>query len=415
MSNKQKGYIFGGIAIIVTAFILFLAITQNKPALPAEAKQNEVKSEKASPVAEPTEQEKPNMEIAKKEKGSKEEKAKEESKKKETKKDDIEQKNNEEENISFEKKYITVSSLNLRSDPNTQSDVLGVLMLNEEIQAADTNLDNGWVKVKTKSGNGYVNSKYLSSEKKVITATAQKTKEKTTEKSANNKNTQTQKQANKPKEQASSDKKQEKPVKTPPKNDAEKLSSVGNNNQLILVTTNGYGTSSAKVQTFERGSSGEWQRVMHTNGFIGKNGFAGSKVEDDGKSPTGKYSIGTAFGRAGNPGTKLPFRSISSDDVWVDDPKSSLYNSWQSRKKTEGQWNSAENMDIALYTYGFVINYNTARTPGKGSAIFFHVANGHTLGCTGVSQSHMVSILKWINPAKNPVIIQTPESKLSNY
>ncbi|MYL61400.1 hypothetical protein GLW20_28240, partial [Virgibacillus halodenitrificans] len=76
---------------------------------------------------------------------------------------------------------------------------------------------------------------------------------------------------------------------------------------------------------------------------------------------------------------------------------------------------SAENMDIALYTYGFVINYNTARTPGKGSAIFFHVANGHTLGCTGVSQSHMVSILKWINPAKNPVIIQTPESKLSNY
>ncbi|WP_060680856.1 SH3 domain-containing protein [Virgibacillus halodenitrificans] len=415
MSNKQKGFIFGGIAIIVTAFILFLVITQNQPALPAEAKQKEIKSEKASPVAEPTEQEKPNMEIAEKETDSKEEKAKEESKKKETKKDDTEQKNNEEESISFEKKYITVSSLNLRSDPNTQSDVLGVLMLNEEIQAADTNLDNGWIKVKTKSGNGYVNSKYLSSEKKVITATAQKVKKKTTEKSANNKNTQTQKQANKPKEQASSDKKQEKPVKATPKNDAEKLSSVGNNNQLILVTTNGYGTSSAKVQTFERGSSGEWQRVMHTNGFIGKNGFAGSKVEGDGKSPTGKYSIGTAFGRAGNPGTKLPFRSISSDDVWVDDPKSSLYNSWQSRKKTEGQWNSAENMDIALYTYGFVINYNTARTPGKGSAIFFHVANGHTLGCTGVSQSHMVSILKWINPAKNPVIIQTPESKLSNY
>ncbi|MYL59766.1 SH3 domain-containing protein, partial [Virgibacillus halodenitrificans] len=329
MSNKQKGYIFGGIAIIVTAFILFLAITQNQPDLPAEAKQNEVKSEKASPVAEPTEQEKPNMEIAEKETDSKKEKAKDENKKKETKKDDTEQKNNEEESISFKKKYITVSSLNLRSDPNTQSDVLGVLMLNEEIQAADTNLDNGWVKVKTKSGNGYVNSKYLSSEKKIITAAAQKTKEKTTEKSANNKNTQKQKQANKPKEQASSDKKQEKPVKATPKNDAEKLSSVGNNNQLILVTTNGYGTSSAKVQTFERGSSGEWQRVMNTNGFIGKNGFAGSKVEGDGKSPTGKYSIGTAFGRAGNPGTKLPFRSISSDDVWVDDPKSSLYNSWQ--------------------------------------------------------------------------------------
>lgn len=86
MSNKQKGFIFGGIAIIVTAFILFLVITQNQPALPAEAKQKEIKSEKASPVAEPTEQEKPNMEIAEKETDSKEEKAKEESKKRKRKK-----------------------------------------------------------------------------------------------------------------------------------------------------------------------------------------------------------------------------------------------------------------------------------------------------------------------------------------
>ncbi|AIF45525.1 SH3 domain-containing protein [Virgibacillus sp. SK37] len=156
MSNKQKGFIFGAIAIIVTAFILFLAITQNEPTSPAEAKQNEDESEKASPVSDPAEQDKSKMEIANKEKDKNEEKTKEESKEKEIpaepKKDATKKKKSEEENISFEKKYITVASLNLRSDPNAQSDVLGVLMLNEEIQAAETTLDNGWVKVKTKSG-----------------------------------------------------------------------------------------------------------------------------------------------------------------------------------------------------------------------------------------------------------------------
>ena len=97
------------------------------------------------------------------------------------------------------------------------------------------------------------------------------------------------------------------------------------------------------------------------------------------------------------------------------DPKSSLYNTWQSRKATEGQWSSAENMAISAYNYGFVINYNTQRVPGNGSAIFFHISSGATLGCVGTSQSNVVSILKWLNPAKSPTIIMTPSSELGSY
>ncbi|GAB3803079.1 hypothetical protein GCM10028868_29630 [Virgibacillus kimchii] len=155
--------------------------------------------------------------------------------------------------------------------------------------------------------------------------------------------------------------------------------------------------------------------MMNVSGFIGMNGFADNKVEGDGKSPTGKYTIGTAFGQHGNPGTKLNYRGITDDDVWVDDPDSPLYNTWQSREETSDQWNSAEDMKIDLYRHGFVINYNTQQEPGKGSAIFFHIANGHTLGCTGVSEGNMVSILQWLDPAENPVIIQTPVSEMGRY
>ncbi|WP_280141400.1 GW domain-containing glycosaminoglycan-binding protein [Bacillus sp. 103mf] len=195
---------------------------------------------------------------------------------------------------------------------------------------------------------------------------------------------------------------------------ADRFHTIGNNNQLIVVTTTGYGTNLARIRTFER-VNGAWKQLLDMNGHIGRDGFAPQMSENVVQSPRGKYSIGTAFGRYGNPGTKLPFRQITSDDVWVDDSNSALYNTWQSRSATKGQWRSAENMDIPAYNYGFVINYNTDRTPGAGSAIFFHVSDMYTHGCTGTDQQDVISILKWLDPAKNPVIIQSPESELGNY
>ncbi|MCM3728910.1 hypothetical protein M3226_25035 [Neobacillus cucumis] len=117
---------------------------------------------------------------------------------------------------------------------------------------------------------------------------------------------------------------------------AEGLKTVGSNKQLIIITSNGYNTPNAEIRTFERNSQGKWVPVLTTTGPIGKYGFAtaASMREGRNKSPIGKYSIGTAFGRYGNPGTKMPYRKITSDDVWVDDPTSKLYNTWQSRSET---------------------------------------------------------------------------------
>lgn len=195
---------------------------------------------------------------------------------------------------------------------------------------------------------------------------------------------------------------------------ADSLKTVGANNQLILVTAKGYKTSTATIRTFERDSNGKWRAVLAVSGFIGRDGFAKQMSESVIQTPRGKFSIGTAFGRYANPGTGIAYRQIGSNDFWVDDPNSSLYNTWQTGP-ANGRWNSAESMNVAPYNYGFVIGYNLDRIPGKGSAIFFHVSSSYTAGCTGVSQSNMVSILKWLDRGKNPIIIQCPESELSNY
>lgn len=191
------------------------------------------------------------------------------------------------------------------------------------------------------------------------------------------------------------------------------LRSIGSNDQVILVTASGYGTSIARIRTFEK-INGKYSQALDISGYIGKYGFAEVMSESGMKSPRGKFSIGTAFGRFGNPGTKLSFRNITDNDYWVDDSNSSLYNTWQVGP-VNGRWSSAEKMNIAPYNYGFVINYNTERTPGKGSAIFFHVSSGYTAGCTGTSQDNVIQILRWLDPSKNPVIIQCPEDELGNY
>jgi L,D-peptidoglycan transpeptidase YkuD (ErfK/YbiS/YcfS/YnhG family) len=92
-----------------------------------------------------------------------------------------------------------------------------------------------------------------------------------------------------------------------------------------------------------------------------------------------------------------------------------LYNTWQ-QGPVNGRWTSAEQMYIPEYNYGFVINYNTAeRVPAKGSAIFFHVWSGAgsgTAGCTAAAEENVIRTLKWLNPSKNPIIIEGPMSEV---
>jgi len=259
---------------------------------------------------------------------------------------------------------VTASTLNVRSGAGTSYASIGSVTKGQKLSVVSKSGD--WYKINYNGRTGYVSSDYVQ-----VSATAS------------------------------------------PKLVVDSFKTLGNAQQVILVTADNYDTKSAKIQTFEK-VDGKWKQVLTANGVLGQKGFALSKKEGDMESPTGKYTIGTAFGRYENPGTKLPYRKITSNDVWVDDSKSSLYNTWQ-QKPANGRWASAENMDIPAYDYGFVINYNESRTPGKGSAIFFHVGTNYTAGCTATSKEQVVSILRWLNPEKKPVIIQSPVSELDKY
>ena len=173
--------------------------------------------------------------------------------------------------------------------------------------------------------------------------------------------------------------------------------------QLITVQASG---KCARVQFHQKGSNG-WHEVFSTDGYVGYNGITSHKREGDGKTPVGVYSIDTAFGIASNPGTDLSYNHINSKDYWVDDTHSKHYNEWVNTENTHKDWNSAEHMisQPVAYRYGLVINYNTSRTPGRGSAIFLHCSKGGgTAGCVAIPQSKVVELIKDLHPGARIVI-----------
>jgi L,D-peptidoglycan transpeptidase YkuD (ErfK/YbiS/YcfS/YnhG family) len=142
----------------------------------------------------------------------------------------------------------------------------------------------------------------------------------------------------------------------------------------LIIALAGGGASSAVVYAFERAGGG-WIERGRANGFVGRSGASRVKKEGDGRTPTGFFSFGAAFGVAHDPGSTTPYTRLEDGDLWVDDPKSKHYNKWVKRGSTEQDWSSAEDLskDAVAYKYAIAINYNTDPViKGSGSAVFLH-------------------------------------------
>ena len=185
-----------------------------------------------------------------------------------------------------------------------------------------------------------------------------------------------------------------------------------NVSQVLLVTDDSFlFFTSRKVYVLEKRDFTWRQAMTPIDAVVGRNGFAppGEKREGDGRTPSGLYRLGRAFGYAESVVTKMPYRQSLADDLWIDDPNAPDYNRWV--KQSQPQAASYEKMrrDDDLYKYGIVIEYNTHPViKDHGSAIFFHIwanARSTTAGCVAVSEEDILKILAWLNPAANPVIL----------
>jgi D-alanyl-D-alanine dipeptidase len=203
--------------------------------------------------------------------------------------------------------------------------------------------------------------------------------------------------------------------------------------QLVIVTTKDWHDVNATVQLYKRASSGgtNWRRLGYPfPAVVGQRGLAWGiglhgcgkpgereKREGDKKAPAGVFRFGDVFGTARPEQVRflqLPYRQVTATTEAIDDPRSRYYNQVVDREIVgHPDWVSFESMLQVggRYRLGVIIEHNVRAYPGFGSCIFFHVwdpAYPGTTGCTATSYVHLVRLLRWLDPKKNPLIVQLP-------
>ena len=209
------------------------------------------------------------------------------------------------------------------------------------------------------------------------------------------------------------------------------LSSAQATDQLILIVSNDFNTSHATLSRYERESS-HFEKVgesipvnLGRNGLgwgIGEAGFtpgAGEpfKHEGDGKAPAGIFKISKAFGYSKTLETKMPYIEANQELICVDDTGSLHYNQVLSLQNA-AQPKSFEWMRRKddLYKIGLVVEHNSAAVKGAGSCIFFHVRKSEdapTAGCSAMREEDLFKIIKWLDPKKDPEVVQIPKAYCS--
>lgn len=199
---------------------------------------------------------------------------------------------------------------------------------------------------------------------------------------------------------------------TCPANLANGITAAGGVRQLITVEAARYKTTAASLRLWRRDRGGCWVPVAGPwTARIGWNGLADRRREGDGTTPTGVYTLGSVmYGTAPNPGVRYRYRRLACGDWWNEDPRSPTYNSFQHvrcgarppfRVKTAGLWQEKRS-----YRHFAVIEFNMRPVvPGRGSGIFLHAQSGSsTNGCVSLPTEGLVTVLRWLDPAKKPRI-----------
>lgn len=132
---------------------------------------------------------------------------------------------------------------------------------------------------------------------------------------------------------------------------------------------------------------------------IGRGGFKRDKHEGDGGTPVGRWALREAFYRPDRmtaPPTPLKLTALTPADGWCDAPDDPNYNhrvALPYPAAHEELWR----MD-AIYDVIVPLGYNDDPVvPGRGSAIFLHIAHENyspTAGCIAVAREDILALLQ---------------------
>lgn len=193
---------------------------------------------------------------------------------------------------------------------------------------------------------------------------------------------------------------------------ANQLASTGSATQLVTVASVRNTSKSGMLRAWEK--RGEcWVQVAGPwPAWLGQRGISEHKREGDRTTPSGAFGFQRVmYGLATNPSVRYRYHRIVCGDWWVEDSRSPSYNQFRHVRCGSRPPFRITSEDLSrsptAYRHFAVIDYNTNPiVPGRGSGIFLHVSHGNpTLGCVSLPLARLLTILRWLHPAKQPLIV----------
>lgn len=200
--------------------------------------------------------------------------------------------------------------------------------------------------------------------------------------------------------------------------------------QMLLVVADTMDAPTAQLQRYEYHAN-RWQKTGRPERVnLGRNGLGWGigiqtlphaptdpeKYEGDGRAPAGIFALGPVFGSADTLPTAMPYLQTTGDLICIDDSRSEHYNRIVPIKPNlrfgSFEWMRRED---GLYRLGVVVGHNPDALPGQGSCIFLHIeraAGSGTAGCTSMPSKALASIIRWLDPAKEPLLVQVPKKSM---
>ncbi len=136
---------------------------------------------------------------------------------------------------------------------------------------------------------------------------------------------------------------------------------------------------------------------------LGRAGIVRDKRAGDGGTPQGRWPMREVLFRAARLGeivTALPTRELAPEDGWCDDPADPNYNrpvALPYKAHCEELW-----LEDHVYDVIVPLGYNDDPVvPGRGSAIFLHVARpdySPTAGCVALALRDLLALLRELRP-----------------
>ncbi len=211
---------------------------------------------------------------------------------------------------------------------------------------------------------------------------------------------------------------------------ADSATSISASQQLVVVTTAGWGAKSGRLRRFERGPAGFVPVGPAVDIVVGGGGMGwgiglhgGSpgeprKMEGDGRAPAGVFRLTRTFGKAKAPRSSLPSAQIAPGDLCIDDVSHASYNRLVPVGEAIAPAKSAEQLHRKdwLYDELVVVDQNHAEDgarpiAGRGSCVFLHVwrkKGSGTAGCTAMDARDLSDVIAWLDASKSPLLVQLP-------